>query len=43
MKRFIIFHSFQKNAIKNSDGIICISENTKNDLGKFYPKHQKKN
>ena len=35
-------HSYQKgNAIKNSDGIICISENTKNDLLKFYPKTPK--
>ena len=31
-------HSWQKKrAIKNSDGIICISENTKNDLIKFNP------
>lgn len=33
-----IIHSKQKgNAIKNSDRIICVSENTKNDLLKFYP------
>ncbi|RXJ79188.1 glycosyltransferase family 1 protein [Arcobacter sp. F2176] len=31
-------HSWQKSrAIKKSDGIICISENTKKDLLKFYP------
>jgi glycosyltransferase involved in cell wall biosynthesis len=31
-------HSYQKGkAIKNSDGIICVSENTKKDLLKFYP------
>ncbi|MEM2772689.1 MAG: glycosyltransferase family 1 protein [Candidatus Pacearchaeota archaeon] len=31
-------HSWQKGfAIKKSDGIICISENTKKDLLKFYP------
>lgn len=31
-------HSWQKKiAIKNADGIICISENTKNDLIKFHP------
>lgn len=31
-------HSFQKaRAIKRADGIICISENTKKDLKKFYP------
>lgn len=31
-------HSWQKrSAIKNSDGIICISENTKKDLLYFYP------
>ncbi|WP_220797582.1 glycosyltransferase family 4 protein, partial [Paraclostridium bifermentans] len=27
----------KKNAIKKSDGIICVSENTKEDLIKFYP------
>jgi mannosyltransferase len=33
-----IVHSWQKGrAIKKSDGIICISENTKRDLLKFYP------
>ncbi len=32
-------HFYQKSmAIKKSDGIICISENTKNDLLKFFPK-----
>lgn len=32
-------HSFQKNrAIKHSDGIICVSENTKEDLLHFNPK-----
>jgi glycosyltransferase involved in cell wall biosynthesis len=31
-------HSWQKNfAIKNSDGVICISDSTKNDLFKFLP------
>jgi glycosyltransferase involved in cell wall biosynthesis len=31
-------HIWQKNfAIKKSDGIICVSENTKKDLLKFYP------
>lgn len=31
-------HALQKGrAIKNSDGIICISENTKKDLMQFYP------
>jgi len=31
-------HKLQKwFAIKNSDGIICVSENTKKDLMKFYP------
>jgi len=31
-------HSLQKGfAIKRSDGIICVSENTKKDLIKFYP------
>lgn len=33
-----IVHIFQKNiAIKNSDGIICVSNNTKKDLLKFFP------
>lgn len=32
-------HMWQKGfAIKRSDGIICVSENTKKDLKKFYPK-----
>ena len=36
-------HSWQKGfAIKHADGIICISENTKKDLLKFYPKVDKK-
>lgn len=31
-------HQLQKgHAIRNSDGIICVSENTKRDLLKFYP------
>lgn len=31
-------HTFQKGfAIKRSDGIICVSQNTKKDLMKFYP------
>lgn len=35
-------HSWQKGrAIKHADYIICISENTKNDLLKFYPKTDK--
>ena len=33
----------KKIAILNSDGIICISENTKNDLIKFHPKASNKN
>lgn len=33
-----LIHSWQKSrAINKSDGIICISENTKKDLLKFYP------
>tara|TARA_R110001606_G_scaffold178752_1_gene325434 strand:+ start:18049 stop:19140 length:1092 start_codon:yes stop_codon:yes gene_type:complete len=33
-----IVHSFQKRlALKNSSGIICVSENTKRDLLNFYP------
>ncbi|RXJ67397.1 glycosyltransferase [Halarcobacter ebronensis] len=33
-----LIHSWQKGrAIKKSDGIICISQNTKKDLLKFYP------
>lgn len=36
LARFI--HSWQKNfAIKNADGVICISDSTKNDLFKFLP------
>ena len=36
-------HSWQKNfAIKNADGIICISNSTKNDLFKFLPDLDKK-
>ena len=35
-------HSWQKNlAIKNADGVICISDSTKNDLFKFLPKTNK--
>ncbi|KAA1194767.1 glycosyltransferase family 4 protein [Photorhabdus heterorhabditis] len=38
-----IIHSWQKKkAVKNSDAIICISENTKKDLIKFYPWVDKK-
>lgn len=37
-------HSLQKGfAIKNSDGIICVSENTKKDLIKFYPNINEEN
>lgn len=32
----------KKNAIKNADVIICISENTKSDLLRFYPEVAKK-
>jgi mannosyltransferase len=33
-------HKWQKkNSIHNSDGIICVSANTKNDLLKFFPKY----
>ena len=36
LSKFI--HTWQKKrAINKSDGIICVSENTKNDLLKFYP------
>ena len=39
-----MIHKIQKgNAIKNADFIICISNNTKKDLFKFYPKINKKN
>ena len=35
-------HSFQKNfAIKNADGVICVSESTKKDLCTFLPKIDK--
>ena len=35
-------HTWQKGfAIKRSDGIICVSDNTKKDLIKFYPKINK--
>lgn len=38
-----IVHTLQKNlAIKNSDGIICVSNNTKKDLLKFFPSIDKK-
>lgn len=33
---------YKKNAIKSADVIICISENTKNDLLHFYPQFSKK-
>ena len=36
-------HKIQKkNAVMHSDGVICISENTKKDLLKFYPKYKGK-
>ncbi len=42
LKRLV--HSYQKKkAILKSDGIICISENTKNDLLKFIPEAADKN
>lgn len=35
-----ILHKIQKKrAVMHSDGVICISENTKDDLKKFYPKY----
>lgn len=38
------FHSWQKGkAINKSDGIICVSQNTKNDLLKFYPNVKEEN
>ena len=41
MPRFI--HSLQKNlSIRRADGIICVSDNTKNDLFKFFPNLNKK-
>ena len=41
LSKFI--HSWQKKlAIKNSDGIICVSNNTKKDLFKHYPYIDKK-
>ncbi|HKM19047.1 MAG TPA: glycosyltransferase family 1 protein [Aliarcobacter sp.] len=37
-----VVHSWQKNlAIKNADGVICISNSTKNDLFKFLPNTNK--
>lgn len=36
-----ILHKIQKkNAVMNSDGVICISENTKKDLYKYYPNYK---
>lgn len=36
-----ILHKIQKKrAVLHSDGVICISENTKQDLKKFYPKYR---
>lgn len=36
-------HKFQKkNAVMHSDGVICISENTKRDLFKYYPNYRGK-
>ena len=41
LSKFI--HSWQKNlSIKNADGIICVSNNTKKDLFKFVPNLNKK-
>ena len=41
MPRFI--HSLQKNlSIRRADGIICVSDNTKKDLFKFFPNLNKK-
>ena len=42
---FRLIHKMQKNrALKNADGIICISEHTKKDLIRIYPKiDEKKN
>lgn len=38
-----IMHSWQKNlAIKNADGVICISDSTKRDLFKFLPNVDRK-
>jgi mannosyltransferase len=37
----IIHHWQKKLAIKNADGVICISNSTKNDLFKFLPKTKK--
>lgn len=38
-----LIHKFQKkNAVMHSSGVICISENTKNDLYKFYPNYKGK-
>ncbi len=40
----LMVHSYQKKqAILKSDGIICISENTKRDLLKFIPEAEEKN
>lgn len=37
------FHKIQKkNAVMHSDGVICISENTKRDLYKYYPNYKGK-
>lgn len=42
LSKFI--HSWQKGkAIKKSDGIICVSQNTKRDLLKFYPNIKEEN
>ena len=38
-----ILHKIQKkNAVMHSDGVICISENTKRDLYKYYPNYKGK-
>lgn len=41
LSRFVNYHQ-KKHAIKNSDGIICISENTKKDLLEFFPEVENK-
>jgi len=41
LSRFVNYHQ-KRIALKNSHGIICISENTKRDLLKFHPKLKNK-
>lgn len=38
----IVHHWYKKRAILNSDGIICVSNNTKNDLLKYIPQAKNK-